>query len=384
MEQLVTSEFKLGILGGGQLGRMLCSAASDWDVHTHVLDPAEDAPCAAICSQFYQGDFNDFDTVYQFGQKVDLLTIEIEHVNTEALLKLKAEGKKIHPDPHMLRIIQDKGKQKRFFVEQGLATSPFGLYRDQNELRRAINEGRQSFPFVQKTRLGGYDGRGVSLIHSEKDLHRLLPGPALIEELVSVRKEIAVIVARNGEGQVRCFPPAELQFHPTANLVEYLISPAQIEPSVACEAEQLAEQTIRCLGIQGVLAVEMFADEEGRLLLNEVAPRPHNSGHHTIESMFTSQYEQHLRGILGFPLGSPQIKLPSVMVNLLGEEGYEGKVKYIGLSECMAIDGVNLHIYGKKTTRPFRKMGHATVLDPDVEQAKIKAKQVRECLRIIA
>lgn len=384
MDKLFQSDFKLGILGGGQLGRMLCLAASNWDVRTYVLDPAKDAPCASVCTRFVHGDFDDYETVYRFGQKVDMLTIEIEHVNTEALLALKAAGKAIHPDPAMLQIIQDKGTQKRFFADHGLDTSPFALFDDADHIRKAVTKGEWQPPFVQKLRTGGYDGRGVAVIATGDHLAQLLEGPSLVEALVPIKKEIAVIAANNGEGDVRCFAPVEMVFHPTANLVEYLISPAQIDPDLARRAQVLALSAIRAFGIRGVLAVEMFIDAQDRILVNEVAPRPHNSGHHTIEGAFTSQYEQHLRGILGLPLGSTRIKLPAVMVNLLGAEGYAGEVKYQGLNECMAMEGVKLHLYGKKKTRPFRKMGHATILDHDIEEAKRKARIIHETLRIVA
>jgi 5-(carboxyamino)imidazole ribonucleotide synthase len=384
MDKLVTSHFKLGILGGGQLGRMLCLAASNWDIGTYVLDPSPDAPCASVCTRFVQGDFNDYDTVYRFGQMVDMVTIEIEHVNTAALLQLQADGVRVHPDPRALQVIRDKGEQKRFFLAHDLATSGFQLFPDREAIGDALARGALRAPFVQKLRTGGYDGRGVLMVRSQTDRGELLEGPALVEEPVAIAKEIAVIAANNGRGDVRCFAPVEMVFHPSANLVEYLISPAQIDPQQARAATDLALRTIQAFAIQGVLAVEMFLDETGRLLINEVAPRPHNSGHHTIEGAFTSQYEQHLRGIFGLPLGSTRIKLPAVMVNLLGTEGYTGNVRYEGLGECMAMDGVKLHIYGKRKTRPFRKMGHATILDHDVEEAKRKARRIHETLRIIA
>ncbi len=382
MKQVVTSDFKLGIVGGGQLGKMLIQAASNWDVQTHILDPDPHCSAATICTKFVQGSFRDYDAVYDFGQGVDMLTFEIEHVNIEALRKLKNEGKTVHPDPDALAIIQDKGLQKIFYKEHGVPSSAFELYEGKEEIIRLLESGNISYPFVQKARKEGYDGKGVAVIKSAIDLPKLLDGPSLIEDAVNIQKEIAVIVARNPQGDTTCFPAVEMEFNPIANLVEKLICPSELQDSVAQKAEALAKKIITDLNMCGILAVEMFLDQQGELWVNEVAPRPHNSGHHTIESCITSQYEQHLRAIMGFPLGNTMMKLPAVMINLLGEDGHKGRVKYEGLHESFALGGVKVHIYGKKETKPFRKMGHVTIMAPTVEEAKKKADSVKATLKV--
>lgn len=382
MEQLVTSNFKLGIIAGGQLGKMLALAASNWDVKTYILDPKEDCPAANICTHFTKGNYKDYNTVYEFGKKVDMITFDIENINIEALLKLKSEGKRIFPEPEILKIIQDKGAQKEFYRDHQIPTSGFLLLDSRQEIQNAVSNKTISIPFVQKLRTSGYDGKGVQVIRSEKDLNMLMEGSSLIEEMVEIEKEIAVIVARNTKGEVQTFPTVEMEFNPNANLVERLICPAHIDKKLDKQAQFIAQQVIENFQMTGILAVEMFLTKTGMLLVNEIAPRPHNSGHHTIESCITSQYEQHLRAILGFPLGDTSIKMPSVMINLLGEKDHSGNVKYEGLTECMAISGVKIHIYGKKDTQPFRKMGHVTVLDRSIDSAKEKAKKVSSILKV--
>lgn len=382
MEQLVTSNFKLGIIAGGQLGKMLALAASNWDVKTYILDPKEDCPAANICTHFTKGNYNDYNTVYEFGKKVDMITFDIENINIEALLKLKSEGKRIFPEPEILKIIQDKGAQKEFYRDHQIPTSGFLLLDSRQEILNAVSNKTISIPFVQKLRTSGYDGKGVQVIRSEKDLDMLMEGSSLIEEMVEIEKEIAVIVARNTKGEVKTFPTVEMEFNPNANLVERLICPAHIDEKVDIQAQAIATKVIENFKMTGILAVEMFLTKTGTILVNEIAPRPHNSGHHTIESCITSQYEQHLRAILGFPLGDTSIKMPSVMINLLGEKDHSGNVKYEGLTECMAISGVKIHIYGKKDTQPFRKMGHVTVLDRSIDSAKEKAKKVSSILKV--
>ncbi len=382
MEQLVTSNFKLGIIAGGQLGKMLALAASNWDVKTYILDPKEDCPAANICTHFTKGNYKDYNTVYEFGKKVDMITFDIENINIEALLKLKSEGKRIFPEPEILKIIQNKGAQKEFYRDHQIPTSGFLLLDSRQEIQNAVSNKTISIPFVQKLRTSGYDGKGVQVIRSEKDLNMLMEGSSLIEEMVEIEKEIAVIVARNTKGEVQTFPTVEMEFNPNANLVERLICPAHIDEKLDKQAQFIAQQVIENFQMTGILAVEMFLTKTGMLLVNEIAPRPHNSGHHTIESCITSQYEQHLRAILGFPLGDTSIKMPSVMINLLGEKDHSGNVKYEGLTECMAISGVKIHIYGKKDTQPFRKMGHVTVLDRSIDSAKEKAKKVSSILKV--
>lgn len=374
---------KIGVLGGGQLGKMLALAAGNWHLPMYFLDESKDFPAGLFATDFTEGSFKDYDAVYNFGKTVDILTIEIEHVNTDALLQLEKEGIIIHPKPSALNIIKDKGLQKQFYVERQLPTSSFQLFDNENDLIQAIDNHLIKFPFVQKSRTSGYDGRGVSILRSKEDLAtKLLPGACLVEPLVDIQKELAVIVARNESGEMVAFPTVEMDFNAEANLVEFLVCPAQIDSDMEQAAEDLAKSVIEAFDICGLLAVELFLTKDNRLLINEVAPRPHNSGHHTINSCYTSQFEQHLRGILNLPLGSPKLKSPSVMVNLLGEPGYVGKVLYKGLQECLAMEGVNIHLYGKATTKPFRKMGHVTVLGETVEAAKTKAREVQQMLKV--
>ncbi len=375
---------KVGILGGGQLGKMLALAAHNWDVTTWALDADKSFPAGPVCSHFVEGNFKNYDDVYRFGKQVDVLTIEIEHVNTDALLKLEAEGLKIHPSPAKLNIIKDKGLQKEFYQKNNLPTSAFQLYESGEAIRAAINDGTLHFPFVQKSRTAGYDGKGVAVIKSENDLHLLMPDASVVEDLVDIEKEIAVIVARNEQGEVSAFPPVEMEFNPVANLVEFLVCPAGLDKKTAKAAEALARDTIEAYGICGLLAVELFLTKDNQLLINEVAPRPHNSGHHTIDSCYTSQFEQHLRAILDLPLGSTNMKTASVMVNLLGEPGYTGPVEYAGFDDCVKMEGVKVHLYGKTVTKPYRKMGHITVLAQDLENAKTKARKVKETLKVIS
>lgn len=375
---------KVGILGGGQLGKMLALAAGNWHLPIYMLDSDKNFPGAPFATGFTEGDFNNYDDVYQFGKQMDVITIEIEHVNTEALHQLVQEGKIVHPHPSKLDIIKDKGLQKQFYAQHQLPTSPFRLYENEQAVRRALQSGEVKLPFVQKSRTEGYDGRGVVVIQSEQELNNALPGACVVEELVAIQKELAVIVARNEKGEIAAFPTVEMAFHPTANLVEYLLCPAQVSPEIVLQAEALAKRVIEAFDICGLLAVELFLTNDNQLLINEVAPRPHNSGHHTIDSCYTSQFEQHVRAILNFPLGSTRLKTPAAMVNLLGAEGYTGSVLYEGLEECLAMEGVNLHLYGKTTTKPFRKMGHATVVGTDLDRIISTARKVQQTLRIIA
>lgn len=376
---------KIGVLGGGQLGKMLALAAGPCHLPIDLMDASEDFPAAPYARRFVRGNFKDYEDVYNFGKTVDVLTIEIEHVNTKALHQLQAEGIKVHPRPEALDIIKDKGLQKQFYKQNDIPTSAFELYENEAALRAAIADGSRPLPFVQKSRTAGYDGRGVSLIREEKDLDNiLLPGACVAEELVDMEKEIAVIAVRNEQGEICTFPAVEMVFNPVANLVEFLSSPAAIPQAVADAADALARRVIEAYDICGLLAVELFLDKNGQLLVNEVAPRPHNSGHHTIESCYTSQYEQHLRGILNWPLGSTELKTAAVMVNLLGEANHTGPAYYQGLEKCLALPGVNIHLYGKAVTKPFRKMGHVTVLADQTEEAMRIARQVKDQLLVIA
>ncbi|NUQ24214.1 MAG: 5-(carboxyamino)imidazole ribonucleotide synthase [Saprospiraceae bacterium] len=375
---------RLGILGGGQLGKMLALSAGNWHLPVWILDEAGDFPAASYATTFVKGDFRNYDDVYHFGQMVDVITVEIEHVNTAALVQLEKEGKIVHPSPAQLELIKDKGLQKQLYAEKGLPNASFQLFSDEKSVQEAITNSTISFPFVQKSRTAGYDGRGVAVIQSAADLPKLLPGACVIEPLVDIDKELSVIVARNENGEIQAFPVVEMDFNPDANLVEWLLCPAQIDPAIEKEADQLARRTIEAFGICGLLAVELFLTKSGELLINEVAPRPHNSGHHTIESCYTSQFEQHIRAVLNLPLGSTKMKSASVMLNLLGEPGYAGPAYYDGLEACLGMEGVNIHIYGKAQTKPYRKMGHVTVLGDTLAEALEKAQRVKERLRVLA
>ncbi len=384
MEHLVTSNLRLGIIAGGQLAKMLIQDASKWDIATYVLDGDEHCPARSIATGFQQGSRLDPEAVYRFGKAVDFLTFEIESIHAEALKRLRDEGLPIAPDPSVLELIQDKGHQKEFLRRQGIPSPSFRLFGGRDEVLRALASGGLRLPFVQKLRKGGYDGRGVVVVDHEGDLANLLDGPCLVEDRVEIHKEIAVTAARNRHGEIRCYPVVEMVFDPRANLVDHLVCPADLTEGQTRAAQEMAASAAEALRIEGLLAVEFFVDRRGQVLANEMAPRPHNSGHHTIESVVTSQFEQHLRAIFGLPLGSTHLKLPAVMINLLGAEGYEGPVRYQGLTESLALEGVKIHLYGKKTTRPFRKMGHVTVIAPTVEEALERARRVKELIRVVS
>lgn len=372
---------RLGILGGGQLGKMLLQSASIWDIDTWVLDQPG-SPGSHLCKHFVPGDFRDYQTVLDFGRQVDLLTIEIEHVNIEALHQLESEGKTIHPRPGALAIIKDKGLQKQFYEQHGLPTAPYQLHASKEALLTLLTHGQLEYPFVQKSRTDGYDGKGVAVIQSEQDHHLLLDGPCMTEKMVPIAQEIAVQVVRNATGTCSVFPPVEMVFNPVANLLDLLLCPARITVAMAQKAQELAIQTINAFDLCGLLSVEFFVSTTGELLVNEVAPRPHNSGHHTIEACFTSQYEQHLRGIFNWPLGSTQLKMPAAMVNLLGAPGHSGPACYEGMEACLEVPGAYFHLYGKTETRPYRKMGHATVIHPELAEARRQAEWISRNLII--
>ncbi len=380
MNTLYQSGIKVGILGGGQLGRMFIQEALNFDVHIHILDPDADAPCAEIAHAFTCGDLMDFDTVYRFGKKMDVVTIEIEHVNVDALEKLAEEGHTVFPQPAIIRLIQDKGMQKEFYAKHGIPTAPFRLINQASELKQHI----AYLPFVQKSRKGGYDGKGVQTIKNETDFTKGFDEPSVLESFVDFDKELSVIVARNANGEIATYPIVELEFNSEANLVEFLFAPASVSAEVESTSRAIAELIINKLEMVGILAVELFLTKTGEVLVNEVAPRPHNSGHQTIEANYTSQYEQHLRAILNLPLGSTHPLCASVMVNLLGEKGYHGKAKYEGLETVMRWQGVFPHLYGKSDTKPFRKMGHVTVIGESLSAVKEIALKVKETLHVIA
>ena len=373
-------KLKLGVLGGGQLGRMLIQEAINLDVFVSILDPSKDAPCAEIANDFVCGDFNDEESVYQFGRDKDVITVEIEHVSVPALERLKAEGVKVYPDPEVLKIIQDKGLQKQFFRLNKIPTSAYSLTATREELIAAV----QGKSCVQKLRTGGYDGKGVKVISASTNTADLLDGPSVIEELVDIDQEISVIVARNADGEVKTFPVVGMEFDAEANLVDRLFSPAQITAAQETIAADLAVKLVEAFNFVGLMAVEMFIDKKGDILINEVAPRPHNSGHQTIEGNYTSQFAQHLRSILNLPLGATEIIQPSVMVNVLGAPGFTGPVEYEGIESILKIPGCYPHLYGKTETKPWRKMGHVTVLGATLEEANNKASQVKKMLKVIS
>jgi 5-(carboxyamino)imidazole ribonucleotide synthase len=368
----------LGILGGGQLGRMLIQSAINYNQDIHILDPDPNAPCKDIAQRFEVGSLKDFDTVYAFGQGCDVITVEIEAVNTEALQKLAEEGKKVFPQPHIIKLIQDKRAQKQFYQEQGIPTAEFVL----TENKAEVLAKREFLPAVNKLGREGYDGRGVQILRSEEDLDNAFDAPGLLEKLIDFGKEIAVTVARNENGELIAYPSVECVFHPTANLVEFLFAPAQISPEIEQKAQEIAKDVILKLDMVGILAVELFVTKAGEVLVNEIAPRPHNSGHHTIEANFTSQFEQHLRSVMNWPLGNPELRCPAAMINLLGEDGYSGPAIVEGKEEALGEKGVYIHLYGKKLTKPFRKMGHVTILDEDIETLKSRANRIKEIIKI--
>lgn len=384
MPHYFSSDFTLGILGGGQLGKMLLTETRKFDITTKVLDPSPDAPCRIACNTFVQGNLTDFNTVYNFGKDVEVLTIEIENVNVEALEKLQTEGVKVYPSPQTIKNIQNKATQKQFYATRGIPTAPFQVFQNTESLKKAINEQQLTLPFVWKSARFGYDGNGVKIVRQLTDLNLLPNDQCIAESLVPFKKELAVIVARNAKGQVRTYPVVEMEFHPEANQVEYVLCPARIEEAVAQKARTIAIQVAQAFEVVGLLAVELFQTENDEILVNEVAPRPHNSGHYSIEAAYTNQFEQHLRAILNLPLGSTESKVAGVMVNLVGAEGYQGKVVYENIEQIMAMEGVTPHIYGKKETRPFRKMGHVTIVNPNINKARQIAEQVKNTIRVIA
>lgn len=374
------SDLKLGILGGGQLGRMLIQEAINYNLTTLVLDPDTDAPCKHIANYFECGSITDFDTVYNFGKKADIITIEIEKVNIEALEQLEKEGKHVFPQSRVIRLIQDKGVQKQFFKENNIPTAPFQLVNTREDIRNS----NFAFPYILKQRKDGYDGKGVMRINSAADIDNAFDAPCLIEELVDFEKEVAVIVARNSKGDMKTFPMVEMEFNAEANLVEFLIGPSTYPEALQHKAEVIAKNIASSLNVTGLLAVEMFVTKNGDLLVNELAPRPHNSGHQTIEGNYVSQFAQHLRSIFNLPLGDTRCISNAVMINLLGEKNHDGVAKYQGLEKIMGIDGVYLHLYGKKYTKPFRKMGHITIVDQNREAAIQKANFVKNTLKVIS
>jgi 5-(carboxyamino)imidazole ribonucleotide synthase len=377
-----SSDFKLGILGGGQLGKMLLSETRKFDIQTYVLDPSDEAPCRIACNHFFKGSLLDFDSVYTFGKKVDVLTFEIELVNIEALEKLESEGVKVYPSPKTLKGIQNKGIQKEFYVNNNIPTAKYKRFDNSKDLKSEFSS--LTVPFVWKCTEFGYDGNGVKIIRTIDDLNNLPDIECIAEELIPFNNELSVIVVRNVSGEIKTYPAVEMEFHPEANQVEYVICPARIDTKIAQKATQIALEVSKAYHHVGLLAVEMFQTQDDEIIVNEVAPRPHNSGHHTIEASYTSQFENHLRAILDLPLGNCESKVAGIMVNLVGAEGYAGNVIYENIANIMAIDGVTPHIYGKKETRPFRKMGHVTIVNENMDEARKIAETVKNSIRVIA
>lgn len=379
--QFNPKQFNIGILGAGQLGKMMAQEGSRFDFQLSFLDQSHDFPAGKLTSDFFEGDFNNYDDVMSFGQTKDIITIEIEHVNLDALFELEKIGKKVYPQPAVLQMIKDKGLQKQFLIDHNIPSSPFLLFNTVDEILLAINHQQLHFPFVQKLREGGYDGKGVEIIRSENDLSKLMKGPSLCERLADINKEIAVIAVRNPSGECISYPAVSMDFHPTANLVEYLVCPAEIPTSIEASAKELAIQIANQLNIVGLLAVEMFYNKDGSIWINEMAPRPHNSGHHTLDNGATSQFLNHLLAISDLPLGQTNFDRYAIMLNILGEPSFTGDVQYEGIGECIQKEGVHIHLYGKKETKPFRKMGHVTITGNDLASCKEKANFVRENLK---
>ncbi len=371
---------RIGILGGGQLGRMLLQSAANYPVVTYVLESGSNPPASSLCHYFVEGDIKDYNTVYHFGKLVDVLTIEIEHVNLEALFKLEEEGLKIYPRPAALKIIKDKGLQKKFYKDHHIATSEFHLLEQKYELNNFFD----FLPAVQKLRSGGYDGKGVEILRSDADFHKAFDAPSVLEKLVNIDKEISVIVAVNESGETAVYPPVEMVFDPKYNLVDYLLCPAQLNQNHILRAQQLATDVAKALDSPGIFAVEMFLDKSGSMLVNETAPRAHNSGHQSIEGNYCSQYDMQMRILQNFAPGNTDIIKPTLMLNLIGEASYHGPVKYAGLEDVMNMKGVYVHLYGKHETKPGRKMGHVTILGNNREELLEKAVLIKNTLKVIS
>lgn len=380
MTNYFSSNFKLGVLGGGQLGKMLLTATQQLDIYTSVLESNKNAPCATLANEFVIGDWKNYDDVYHFGKTVDVLTIEIEHVNVKALYQLQKEGTKVYPQPEILEIIQNKGLQKDFYRDNNIPTSPYKRFTTKEELAKA----NLTFPCIWKSEKDGYDGTGVKKLENKNDIESLPETNCLVEDLVAIKKELAVIVARNTNGEIKVFPTVEMEFNAKVNQVEYVICPANISKKIDKKAKEVAIQISNAFKHVGLLAVELFLDNNNDLIVNEIAPRPHNSGHFSIDASFTNQFKQHVRAILNLPLGNTKSKLPAVMVNLVGEPNEVGNVVYENIEQCLAKKGVNIHLYGKKETKPFRKMGHVTIVNKKASKAKKIAKEVKELLKVKA
>jgi 5-(carboxyamino)imidazole ribonucleotide synthase len=367
---------KVGILGGGQLGRMLLQAAANYPVETFLMENDSNAPAAHLCKHFIKGDITNFNEVYQFGKSLDVITIEIENVNIEALEKLADEGVQVIPNPSALKIIKDKIKQKQYYQQNQIPTPEFLITHSKDELNNHLS----FLPAVHKIGNGGYDGKGVQIIKEEKDIEKGFDAPAVLEKMVVIKKEIAIIIAVSKSGQTAIYPPVDMMFDPNLNLLTYQICPAVLDETVFYKAEAIAISAVKKLKSSGIFAVEMFTDAEGNVWVNEIAPRVHNSGHHTIEGNYCSQFDMLWRILLDYPLGNTDIIMPSALVNLVGDEGYQGEAEYIGLNEVLTMDSIFVHLYGKQQTKPGRKMGHVTIISKDKQELLHKANQIKHTL----
>ncbi len=375
---------KLGILGGGQLGKMLINVARKWSIQTYILDPNPDCPASKCCDLFFNGDFNSYEDVYNFGKKVDIITIEIEHVNVKALYRLEDEGVAVYPSPSNIELIQNKGVQKDFFKKNNIPTSNYKRFDNKKNLSKHISRIESSYPFIWKSETMGYDGKGVKLIKSLSDLDEINENSCVTEEVVDIKHELAVLVARNNSGESKSFPVLEMEFNQKSNQVEYVILPSRISKKINLKSLKIADLVSKSLNHIGLIAVELFCTHNDDILVNEIAPRVHNSGHLTIESCITSQFEQHIRAIYDLPLGSANQILPGVMVNLVGENNHNGEAFYHNIDKAFDLDGVFPHLYGKKITKPNRKMGHITIIDEKLEKAISKARVLKNKIKIIS
>jgi 5-(carboxyamino)imidazole ribonucleotide synthase len=371
---------KVGILGGGQLGRMLLQAAANYQVETHVIENDDECPAAHLCRYFIKGNIRDFDDVYNFGKNVDALTIEIENVNIDALEKLESEGIQIYPRPSVLRIIKNKVNQKQYYLENQIPTAAFAVLQSLKE----IDQWEQLLPAVQKLAEGGYDGRGVQIIDELSSSHLGFDAHSVLEKKIKIKKEIAAIIAVDKDGKTALYPPVEMVFNKDLNLLDYQLCPADIPQNVLWKIEAVSLAVVRNFKSPGLFAVELFVDQNDDVFVNETAPRVHNSGHHTIEAHYSSQFDMLWRIILGHPLGNTKYILPSVMVNIIGSEGHSGEPKYDGLDEVLKIDNAFVHIYGKHQTKPGRKMGHVTVLSHEKQDLIHKANKIKQLLSVIS
>ena len=377
-----SSDFKLGILGGGQLGKMLLQVTSRLSIKTNILDPSKDSPCKNLCNEFEIGNLMDFDSVYQFGKKCDLVTFEIEHVNIEALEKLESEGTKVYPSSKTLKIIQNKNLQKQFFIDNNIPTSDFWYFKSPKDFKNSFHKNQISFPCVWKKTKFGYDGYGVEIIKSIKQIDNLPNEEFIIEEFIPFEKELATTIVRNNSGDIQIFPLVQMDFNKESNQVEYVVCPAQVNREIKDLANALAMKVSKSFKHVGLLAIEMFLTKDNKILINEVAPRPHNSAHYSIEACENSQFQQHINSILNLKLGSCKSNSNAIMVNLVGEKGYSGPVIYQGIEKAMEQSNVSVHIYGKSNTKPNRKMGHITVTDENLKNGLKKAKSIKNLIKV--